>query len=124
MEKGFQDKLENSIKKFENKNVKITISGIIESKFYIKKLKYEIKDGILVIEDDEAYLDIDIDDIENLYLEFTLDGYALLVFKVGKDLQIEIQTREDNFISVKEKILKIVEKTGIIDELYEELRSA
>ena len=104
MEKRFQDKLENSIKKFENKNVKITISGIIESKFYINKLRYEIKDEILVIEDDESYLDIDIDDIENIYLEFTFDGYALLALMIGKSLQIEIQIE--------------------IDELYKKLKIA
>ena len=121
MENGFEKKVENAIKKFEGKSVKVTISGIIESKFYMDNLEYEIEEGILVIEDgDNAYLDIDIDDIENLYLEYILNGYALLVFKVGRDMQIEIQVKDDNVISIKDKILKLIEKSEVVEELYRE----
>ena len=60
--------MENVIKKFEGKSVKVTISGIIESKFYMKNIKCEIEEGIVVIEDgDEAYLDVDIADVESVY---------------------------------------------------------
>lgn len=121
MTNGFENKVENAIKKFEGKSVKITISGIIESKFFMNNLEYEIEEGILVIEDgDNSYLDVDIDDIENLYLEFTYNGYALLVLKVGRDLQIEIQVKDDNVISIQDKILKLIEKSGLVDELYRE----
>ena len=64
MENEFENKVAKAMKKFVGKGVKITISGIIESKFYMKNLKYEIEEGILVIEDgDDAYLDVDIDDV-------------------------------------------------------------
>lgn len=78
MENEFENKVEKAIKKFEGKSVKITISGVIESKFFMKNLKYNIEEGILEMEEgDNVYLNIDIDDIENLYLEFTANGYAL-----------------------------------------------
>lgn len=107
MEDEFENKVAKAMKKFIGKGVKITISGVIESKFYMKNLKYEIEEGILVIEDgEEAYLDVDIDDVENMYSEFTSSGYALLVLRVGRDLQIEIQTKEDNVIPIRDKICK------------------
>lgn len=93
MENEFENKVEQAMKKFVGKCVKIIISGVIESKFYMKNLKYEIEEGILVIEDgDDAYLDVDIDDVEDMYSEYTSNGYALLTLRVGRDLQIEIQT--------------------------------
>lgn len=121
MENEFEKKVANAMKKFVGKGVKITISGIIESKFYMKKLKYEIESGILVIEDgDDAYLDVDIDDVENMYSEFTAGGYALLTLRVGRDLQIEIQTKEDNVIPIRDKIWKFLEDAGIAEELRKE----
>lgn len=121
MEDEFENKVAKAMKKFIGKGVKITISGVIESKFYMKNLKYEIEEGILVIEDgDDAYLDVDIDDVENMYSEFTSSGYALLVLKVGRDLQIEIQTKEDNVIPIRDKIWKFLEDAGITEELHKE----
>ena len=74
----------------------------------MKNVKYEIEEGILVIEDrEDSYLDIDIDDIESVYSEFTANGYALLILKVGRDLQIELQTKDDNVIPIKEKLWKM-----------------
>ena len=121
MEKDFEKKVENAIKKFESKSVKVTISGMIESKFYMQNVNYEIEEGILVIEDrDEAYLDVDISDIESLYSEFTVSGYALLILKVGRDLQIELQTKDDNVIPIKEKIWKKLIECALTEELYKE----
>lgn len=121
MEKDFEKKVENAVKKFEGKSVKVTISGMIESKFYMKNVKCEIEEGIFVIEDgDEAYLDVDIADVETVYSEFTVSGYALLVFKVGRNLQIELQTKEDNVIPIKEKILKKLVECALAEELYRE----
>lgn len=119
MENDFEKKVENAIKKFEGKSVKVTISGMIESKFYMKNIKYEIEEGILVIEDgDEAYLDVDISDIESVYSEFTVSGYALLILKVGRGLQIELQTKDDNVIPIKEKIWKKLVECALAEELY------
>lgn len=125
MENDFENKVRKAIEKFEGKSVKVTISGVIESKFYMKKVKYEIEEGVLVIEDGEdAYLDVDIDDVESVYSEFTATGYALLVLKVGRDLQIELQTKHDNVIPIKEKIWKMLIDAGLADELYEEVCGA
>lgn len=108
MENEFENKVEKAMKKFKNEGVKITISGVIESKFYMKNLTYKIEEGILVIEDgDEAYLDVDIDDIEDIYLEYSSSGYALVVFRVGRDLQVEIQANDDNVIPIKDKLWKM-----------------
>ena len=120
-----ENKLRRSIEKFVGKSVKVTISGIIESKFYMKCVEYEIEDGILVIEDgDDSYLDIDLDEIENLYSEFTSSGYALLVLKVGEDMQIELQTKDDNVIPIRDKIWKKLLDSGIAEELYKEVCGA
>lgn len=125
MENDFENKLRRSIEKFVGKSVKVTISGIIESKFYMKCVEYEIEDGILVIEDgDDSYLDIDLDEIENLYSEFTSTGYALLVLKVGEDMQIELQTKDDNVIPIRDKIWKKLLDSGMIEELYKEVCGA
>lgn len=121
MENDFEKKVENVIKKFEGKSVKVTISGIIESKFYMKNIKCEIEEGIVVIEDgDEAYLDVDIADVESVYSEFTVSGYALVILKVGRNLQIELQTKDDNVIHIKEKIWKKLVECALIEELYRE----
>ena len=47
MENNFENKIKRGIEKFEGKSVKFTISGIIESKFYMKSVKYEIEEGIV-----------------------------------------------------------------------------
>ena len=121
MENEFENRVAKAMKKFVDKSVRITISGVIESKFYMKNLKYEIEEGILVIEDgNDAYLDVDIDDVENMYSEFTENGYALLVLRVGRDLQIEIQTKDDNVIPIRDRIWKFLEDSGIAEELYKE----
>ncbi len=121
MENEFENRVAKAMKKFVGKSVRITISGVIESKFYMKNLKYEIEEGILVIEDgNDAYLDVDIDDVENMYSEFTENGYALLVLRVGRDLQIEIQTKDDNVIPIRDRIWKFLEDNGIAEELYKE----
>ena len=125
MGNDFENKVKRGIEKFVGKSVKVTISGIIESKFYMKNVKYEIEEGVLVIEDgDEAYLDVDIDDVESIYSEFTASGYALLVLKVGRDLQIELQTKDDNVIPIKDKLWKMLVEAGLAEELYEEVCGA
>ena len=125
MENNFENKLRRSIEKLVGKSVKVTISGIIESKFYMKLAEYKIENGILVIEDgDESYLDIDLDEIENLYSEFTSSGYALLVLKVGEDMQIELQTKDDNVIPIRDKIWKKLLDSGMVEELYKEVCGA
>lgn len=125
MESEFEKKVEKSIKKFEGKSVKITISGILESKFFMKNLKYHIEEGILEIEDnDDVYLNIDIDDIENLYLEFTANGYAFLMLRVGKDLSVEIQVKDDNVIPLRDKIWKWMVESGVAEEIYNEICGA
>ena len=125
MENEFENKIKIAMDKFVGKSVKVTITGIIGSEFCMKKINYEIEEGILVIEDgDTAYLDVDIDDIENLYSEFTSGGYALLAFKVGRDLQIELQTKDDNVIPIKEKIWKKLMESALAEELYKEVCGA
>lgn len=124
MENDFENKIKRAIEKFEGKSVKVTISGIIESKFYMEKVKYEIEESILVVEDDNAYFDVDIDDVESVYSEFTTSGYALLVLKVGRDLQIELQTKDDNVIPIKEKLWKMLVEAALNEELYKEVCGA
>ena len=122
MKNDFENKVRRGKEKFEGKSVKVTISGIIESKFYMKKVRYEIEEGILVVEDgEESYLDIDIDDIESVYSEFTAKGYALLVLNVGRDLQIELQTKDDNVIPIKEKLWKMFVEAALNEEMYKEV---
>ena len=125
MENDFENKVKRGIEKFVGKSVKVTISGIIETKFYMKNVGFDIEEGILVIGDgDDAYLDIDIDDIESVYSEFTDSDYALLVLHVERDLQIELQTKDDNVIPIKEKLWKRLVESGLAEELYKEVCGA
>jgi len=85
-----ENKIERAMKKFEGKTVKVTLSGIIESKFYIKNLKYSIEEEILQIENsDDVYLDIDLEDIESVYVESAPNQFVLLVLNLESDLQIK-----------------------------------
>lgn len=116
----FEIKILKAMKRFENRRVRVTQSGIIESRFDIENLNYTLEEGILAVEDDnENYIDIDLDDIEKLYFESTENGYAQLVLVMGKDLEVEMQTKEDNVISIRDRILKEIEKSGILEQLFE-----
>ena len=87
----------------------------------MENVKCQIEEGIFVIEDrDEAYLDLDISDVESVYSEFTVSGYVLLILKVDRDLQIELQTKDDNVIPIKEKIWKKLVECALAEELYKE----
>ena len=113
MENEFESKILKAMKRLENRRVRVTQSGIIESRFDIENLNYTLEDGILAVEDDnENYIDIDLDDIEKLYFESTKNGYAQLVL-------VEMQTKEDNVISIRDRILKEIEKSGILEQLFE-----
>ena len=116
----FEIKILKAMKKLENRRVRVTQYGIIESRFDIENLNYTLEDGILAVEDDnENYIDIDLDDIEKLYFESTENGYAQLVLVMGKDLEVEMQTKEDNVISIRDRILKEIEKSVILEQLFE-----
>jgi len=120
-----ENKIEKAMKKFEGKTVKVTMSGLIESKFYIKNLKYCIKDEILQIEnDDDTYLDIDLDDVDNVYLEFISNEFVLLVLNLECGLQIKIQLNEDNVISIRDRILSFMEDNEVMSDLYREVCGA
>lgn len=117
-----ENKIQRAMKKFEGKNVSVTISGIIESKYYINNLKYSIEETILNIEDGEkVYLNIDIDEIGGLYLESVPNGYAILVLDVGEDIQIEIQIKDQNVIPIRNKLWKWMEENGITEEIIEKM---
>ena len=117
-----KNKIQRAIKKFEGKNVRVTISGIIESKFYINNLKYSIEETILNIEDGEnAYLNIDIDDIEALYLESVPNGYAVLILEVGENIQIEIQIKDQNVIPIRNKLWKWMQGNAMTEEIIEKM---
>ena len=120
-----ENKIEKAMKKFEGKNVKITMSGLLESKFYIKNLKYCIKDEILQIEnEDDTYLDIDLDDVDNVYLEFVSNVFVLLVLNLECGLQIKIQLNEDNVISIRDRVLSFMEDDEVMNNLYREVCGA
>lgn len=111
MEKRFEQELLKAMKEFENKEVRITLSGIIESRIDIENLRYILEDGILVIEGNhDNYVDINIDDIEELYFESGDSSYALLVLGLESELEIELITIEDNDTFIREKILEFIEK--------------
>lgn len=117
-----KNKIQRAMKKFEGKNVRVTISGIIESKYYINNLKYSIEETILNIEDGEnAYLNIDIDDIEALYLESVPNGYAILVLEIGENIQIEIQIKDEIIVPIRNKLWKWMEENGITEEIIKKM---
>ena len=116
-----EEKVLKAMKKFEGREVKVTQSGIVESKFYIKNFKYVMEDGILAIEDgDNAYIDIDIDDIEKLYFESTPNGYAILVLNLGRDIDLELQTNEDKVVSIRDKLWNYLVESGMAEEIFKE----
>ena len=113
-----ENKIQRAMKKFEGKNVRVTITGIIESKYYINNFKYEIEGTILNMQDgDNAYLNINIDDIEGLYLESVPNGYAVLVLDVGEDIQIEMQIKDQNVIPIRNKLWKWMEENAVTEEI-------
>lgn len=122
MDNDFENKIRIGIEKFLGKSVKVTISGIMESKFFMRKVQYKIEEGILLIEDeDNSYLEVDLDDVESVYYEYTVTGYALLILKVGRVVQIELQTKDDNVIPIKERLWKKLIESTLAEELYKEV---
>jgi len=116
-----ENKIERAMKKFEGKTVKVTLSGIIESKFYIKNLKYSIEEEILQIENsDDVYLDIDLEDIESVYVESAPNQFVLLVLNLESDLQIKLSINGDNVVPIRDKILKFLENSEVVNELCRE----
>ena len=116
-----EEKVLKAMKKFEGREVKVTQSGIVESKFYIKNFKHVMEDGILAIEDgDNAYIDIYIDDIEKLYFESTPNGYAILVLNLGRDIDLELQTNEDKVVSIRDKLWNYLVESGMAEEIFKE----
>lgn len=115
-----ENKIEKAMKKFEGKTVKVTMSGLIESKFYIKNLKYCIDDEILQIENDDTYLDIDLDDVDNVYLEFISNKFVLLVLNLECGLQIKLSINGDNVVPLRDKILDFLENSEFANEFYRE----
>ena len=106
------------MKIFENRRVRITFSGIIESRFDVEEFNYVLEDGILVIEDNyENYLDIDLEDVERIYFESNENGYALLGILLDSGLEVSMQTIEDKIIPIKDKILSEIEKKIILAEI-------
>ena len=125
MDNDFENKIRRGIEKFLGKSVKVTISGIMESKFFMRKVQYKIEEGILLIEDeDNSYLEVDLDDVESVYSEYTVTGYALLILKVGRVVQIELQTKDDNVIPIKVRIWKKLIESTLAEELYKEVCGA
>lgn len=121
MEKRFEQELLKAMKEFENKEVRITLSGIIESRIDIKNLRYILEDGILVIEGNhDNYVDINIDDIEELYFELGDSSYALLVLGLESELEIELITIEDNDTFIREKILEKIEELRFLEEILKQ----
>lgn len=111
MKNKFEYEIEKIMQIFWQRNVKVTISGLIECKFYMQKLNYKIDEEILTIEAcDDIYLDIDLDDVQNIYLEYKANNYAILVFRINKELQIELETKQSNIIFIK-NTAKNIDKT-------------
>ena len=42
------------------------------------------------------------------------------MLKVGRNLKIELQTKDDNVIPIKDKILKILVDSALAEEVYKE----
>ena len=116
-----ENKIEKAMKKFEGKTVKVTMSGLIESKFYIKNLKYCTEDEILQIEnDDDTYLDIDLDDVHSVYVESDFKEFVLLVLNLECGLQIKLSINGDNVVPIRDKILDFLENSEFANEFYRE----
>ena len=111
MENEFEEKILKAMKRFEGKEVRVTLSGIVESRINMENFSYQLKGGVLKIEDfNENYLNIELDDIEKLYLELSENGYGLLIIILEWGLEIEMRTQSDKVIPMRDRILNELEK--------------
>lgn len=114
----FESKLLKAIKKLEGKDATVTIEGLISTSFQLERLEYILEDEILEVRDHrENYISIELDDIEKLYCESAENGYVLLELQLDLGLEIEIQTNGENVIFLKEKVIKEIAKSGILDQI-------
>lgn len=114
----FESKLLKAIKKLEGKDATVTVEGIISSSFQLERLEYILEDEILEVKDHrENYISIELDDIEKIYCESAENGYVLLELKLDSGIEIEIQTNGENVIFLKEKVIKEIAKSGILDQI-------
>ena len=114
----FESKLLKALKKLEGKDATVTIQGFVSSCFKLKELQYILEDGILEVKDNgENYIYIDLDDIEKLYCESAENGYVLLELQLDSGLEIQIQTNGENVIFLRDRIIKEIEKSGVLDQI-------
>lgn len=120
MKKEIENEILKAMEELENKEARVTIEGLIECEFEITKLQYSLEDKILEISDNkENYISIDLDDIKKLYCESAENGYILLELKLYTELEIEIQSKGENIIFLKDRIIKEIAKSGVLDQILQ-----
>ncbi len=103
MENEIEEKIRKVIKKFINREVIITQISVVESKFCLKNLKFEMNDGIISIEENQnTYITVDIDDIEHIYFKENVEKGLTLIFYIDNNTEVEIKT-----IDNKESLEKV-----------------
>ena len=111
MENEFEEKILKAMKKFECREVRVTLSGLVETRINMENFSYKLKGGLLRVEDfNQNYLNIELDDIEKLYFESTENGYGLLIIILSWGLEIEMRTQSDKVIPMRDRILNELEK--------------
>lgn len=125
MENSQDVKIFKAMKKFENKEVKLKMSGIFNEEGNIKKFNYVLNDRMLEMQDNGMpCAGFDLDQVETLYFE-SGEHYALLTITLLHGLEIEIQTVEYKNTFMRDKIFEKIEKSGLLEEiLKKEVRSA
>ena len=119
-----KDKVLKALEIFMNKDVIIEQSGLVASQFIIKKLTYIVEDEIVQVrQNDEIYMQIDLNQVTRLYLETDQKNLAILILQIDKCLEIEIRVKEDNRITLKEKFIEKLRATDTFSDFLEQQES-
>lgn len=116
-----KDKVLKALEIFMNKDVIIEQSGLVASQFIIKKLTYIVEDEIVQVrQNDEIYMQIDLNQVTRLYLETDQKNLAILILQIDNCLEIEIRVKEDNRITLKEKFIEKLRATDTFSDFLEQ----
>jgi len=115
----FEQEIIKVMNKFENKTVLVKLTGLVDSRFEIEGLKYKIEYEIIEIEgNDGNYLDIDIDYVIKMYYGTDEKDYTAIVIILEHNLEIEIQTKEENGKTKKNKVLQNINNEILLEKIY------
>ena len=114
-----EGKIVDTLEKMRNKYTLISYYGTVDMCFDIEKINYDYEDGILNIKNNkEYYIQLDIDDVAKVDIEMLNEKNIRLIFIMSNNNKLELETKENELLLLKEKLIKKLIENAKIDGVY------